>query len=111
MKPKLFTMKVAPELLKKWHHFAKSKEMPLSDVIKKLMNGEKLPENVPPKKEPKRKFSNVDPILIREINAIGNNLNQISRRVNEGQKFDAIIHLQSIEKQLEKLINANQVHK
>jgi len=110
MKPKLFTMKVDPELLKKWHYLAKSKNKPLSDIIKLLMSGEELPQTVPIKKEPKRTYSNVDPKLLREINAIGNNLNQISRRINERQKFDAVIELSTIERQLEKLLNAYQIH-
>ena len=110
MKPKLFTMKVEPELLAKWHHFAKSKNKPLSDIIKLLMSGEELPKSVPVKKEPNRKYTQVDPLLLREINAIGNNINQISRRINEGQKFDAVIELSSIERQLEHLLNAHQIH-
>jgi len=110
MKPKLFTMKVEPAILEKWHYFAKSKQMHLSDVIKRLMANQELPKTVPIKKVPNRKYSKVDPLLIREINAIGNNLNQISRRVNEGKKFDVLIELNSIEKQLEKVINAHQIH-
>ena len=109
-KPKLFTMKVEPELLAKWHHFAKSKNKPLSDIIKLLMNSEDLPESVPVKTTPKRKYADVDPKLLREINAIGNNLNQISRKLNEGQKFDAIIELSSIEQQLERLLHAHKIH-
>jgi len=44
------------------------------------MHGEELPKSVPVKKEPKRTYTKVDPKLLREINAIGNNINQISRR-------------------------------
>lgn len=104
-------MKVEPELLSQWHQFAKSKQMHLSDVIKRLMNSEELPESVTVKKPRKRKYSDVNPLLIREINAIGNNLNQISRRVNENQKFDVVVELASIEAQLESLLNAHQIHK
>jgi len=64
-----------------------------------------------PSKKRKRKYSDVNPLLIREINAIGNNLNQISRRVNENQKFDVVVELASIEAQLESLLNAHQIHK
>jgi len=110
MKPKLFTMKVEPSVLEKWHYFAKSKQMHLSDIIKRLMNAEELPETVPVKKPPKRNYSNVDPKLLFELNAIGNNINQISRRINEGQKFDAVIELSSIEQQLERVLNAHQIH-
>jgi len=74
------------------------------------MNAEELPETVPVKKPPKRNYSNVDPKLLFELNAIGNNINQISRRINEGQKFDAVIELSSIEQQLERVLNAHQIH-
>ena len=49
-------MKVEPSILEKWHYFAKSKQMHLSDVIKRLMNAEELPETVPLKKPPKRNY-------------------------------------------------------
>lgn len=109
-KPKLFTMKVDEALLKKWHHFAKSKQMHLSDVIKRLMSAEELPETVPVKKEVKRKYSNVDPKLLIALNAIGNNINQISTRINMEQKFDAVVQLSAIEQQLERVLDAHQIH-
>jgi hypothetical protein len=111
MKKKLFTMKVEPNILAQWHQFAKSKNRPLSDIIKLLMSGEELPATVIDKKEPKKTYSKVDPNLIRAINAIGNNLNQISRKVNEHQKFDVLIELKSIEQQMEQLLNASQISK
>jgi len=104
-------MKVEPKILAKWHQFAKSKNRPLSDIIKLLMSGEELPATVMQKKEPKKTYSKVDPNLIRAINAIGNNLNQISRKVNEHQKFDVLIELKSIEQQMEQLLNASQISK
>lgn len=108
-KPKLFTMKVDEELLKKWHYLAKSKKMHLSDVIKFKMSDEKLPESVPVKKVPQRKYSRVDPDLLFELNAIGNNINQISTRINMGQKFDVLVQLVAIEEQLTRVLNANKI--
>ena len=108
-KPKLYTMKVDEETLIAWHEFAKSKQMHLSNVIKRLMNSEELPKNIRGKKEPKRRYSDVNPLLLRELNAIGNNINQISRRINEHQKFDAIILLISIEQQLERVLDAYEI--
>jgi len=104
IKPKLFTMKVEPKILARWHQFAKSKNIYLSDVIKKLMSGQELPDDVPIKREINRRYSKVDPQLLREINMIGSNLNQIARGVNQGEKLDVIIHLNIIEKQLEKVL-------
>lgn len=110
MKPKLYTMKVEQEVLEKWHEFAKSKNKPLSDIIKLLMSNQKLPKKIKQRQEPKRKYSTVNPKLLFEINAIGNNINQISRRVNESQKFDVLIELQSIEQKLERLLNAHKIY-
>ena len=103
-------MKVEEVQLQKWHHFAKEKQMPLSDVIKKLMSDEKLPESYPVKKEVKRKYSDVNPKLLIALNAIGNNINQISTRINMQQKFDVVVQLSSIEQQLEKVLNAHKIH-
>ena len=108
-------MKVEESLLEKWRYFAKSKQIHLSDVIKRLMDGQELPEAVPVKKEPKRKYSDVHPELIRELNAIGNNINTISRKVNdrrawENQKLDVAMELSSIEQQLERVLYAHQIH-
>ena len=110
MESKLFTMKVKAEVLASWHQFAKSRNKPLSDIIKLLMSNQKLPKKVKIRQQSKRKYSAVDPTLLFEINAIGNNINQLSRRVNEGQKFDVLIVLKSIEQQLERLLDAHQIH-
>lgn len=62
------------------------------------------------KQKPKREVVKVaDPDLIYEINAIGNNLNQSSRRLSEGDKFDAVMELRSIELMLERVLNAYQI--
>ncbi|MGC9351823.1 MAG: MobC family plasmid mobilization relaxosome protein [Sulfurovum sp.] len=110
IKPKLFTMKVDEVELRRWHKFAKKKGKPLSDIIKMMMRGQELPADAPIKKTPpKRKYTNVDPDLLFEINAIGNNLNQISRRVNQGEKFDVLPTLVAMEAHLSELVNAHQV--
>ena len=103
-------MRVEQELLDKWHKFAKLRNKPLSDIIKLLMSNQKLPKKVKQRDEPKRTYSTVSPKLLFEINAIGNNINQISRRINEEQKFDVLIELKSIEQQLERLLNAHKIY-
>lgn len=104
-------MKVDEMTLASWHEFAKSKQMHLSNVIKRLMSNEELPKNIRLKKEPKRRYSKVNPLLLRELNAIGNNINQISRHMNtyEHEKFDAIILLSCIEQQLERVLHAHEI--
>lgn len=101
-KPKLLTMKVSQEEKSKWQDLAKSHKMSLAELIRSKL------DNTKPMKGTKTKTA--DPKLLRELNAIGNNLNQISRRVNENQKLDVVMELASIEAQLERLLNAHQVH-
>ena len=97
-------MKVTDDEKLSWHNIAKSHHLSLSELIRQKLNNTKTK----PKKS--HRIKTVDPELLREINAIGNNINQISRRINEGQKFDAVLELQSIEAKLEKLLNAHQIH-
>ncbi len=104
---KLFTMKVEENQLEKYRQYAKDKNRPLAKIIKSLLDNERLPEKPNFKKEPIRKYNNVNPELIRQLAAIGNNLNQIARRVNQKEKFDVIPHLVSIESQIEKLLDAH----
>jgi len=95
-------MKVAESEKEEWQLLAKSHQVSLSELIR-----EKL-KNV--KSVKKRKVKTVDPELLRAINSIGNNINQISRRVNENQKFDVVVELSSIEQQLERVLNAHKIH-
>lgn len=59
-----------------------------------------------------RKFTPVDPDLIRQISRLGNNLNQIARRVNQGG-FDAPLDLLEllliIDRRLKQVLNAHQI--
>ena len=106
-KPKLLTMKVDETEKSKWAELAKSHDMSLAELIRTRLNDLKLPEA---KKRKPRKVPKADPELLRQIAGIGNNLNQISRRVNEGQKFDVALELSAIEAQLRRLLDAHQVH-
>ena len=95
-------MKVTESEKEEWQFLAKSHQVSLSELIRQKL------KNV--KSVKKRKVKTVDPELLRAINSIGNNLNQISRRVNENQKFDVVVELSSIEQQLERVLNAHKIH-
>ena len=101
-KNKLITMKVTDAEKKTWQSLAKSHHLSLSELIRQKLN------NTKPKKL--HRVKTVAPELLREINAIGNNLNQISRRINEEQKFDVVLELSAIEEKLEKILNAHKIH-
>lgn len=102
---KLFTMKLPESKLVKYKRFAAAHDLPLSQVIQRLLDGQELPKRVRPRKVP-----SADPELVRQIAAIGNNLNQIARRLNQGEKFDLLPHLAHIEHELSELLHAHQVH-
>jgi len=108
-KSKLFTMKVKQDQLDRYKSFAKSKGLHLSELIKKLLDDQPLPDDVPQKKKPKRRYENVDPKLLRQIGAIGNNLNQIARKLNKDESVETDALLYAIEKHLEEIINAYKV--
>lgn len=100
-KTKLITIKVSEEEKAKWQQIANSNGLSLSDQVREKMNGIKIRRKKP--------MLEVDPCLLREINAIGNNLNQISRRLNGGERFDLLSYLVSIEQNLEELVNAYKI--
>ena len=106
-KPKLLTIKVSEEEKKEWHKKASSFGVPLSRLIRDFMSDVELPKQnkIKPKPVPV-----ADPKLLFQISAIGNNMNQISRRVNEGERFDVVLELSAIEEKLEKILNAHKIH-
>jgi hypothetical protein len=95
-------MKVTDAEKAAWQTLAKSHKLSLSELVRQKLNLTK------PKKT--HRVKTVDPELLRAINAIGNNLNQISRKLNEGQKFDAVLELASIEEKLERVLDAHKIH-
>ena len=111
-KTKLFTMKVKQSQLEKYKEFARSKGLPLSELIKKLLDNQPLPDFIPEKKKVRKRYEPVDPDLLRQVGAIGNNINQISRKLNRGEEVvEVAAVLYSIEKQLEEIVNAHKVSK
>lgn len=99
---KLFTMKVTDEQLQLYKAKAAAAELPLGSYIKSLL------ENSTPRKK-RRRYEPVDPKLLRQVAAIGNNLNQVARRLNSGDRFDVLPVLLSIEDQLKELVDAHKV--
>jgi len=101
MKNKLFTMKVTQEEKGKWKELAKSYNINLSELVRQRLNETPLGKII--------KYKTADPKLVRAVNAIGNNLNQISKRVNENEKFNVEIEIKMINKHLEQLLNAYKI--
>lgn len=107
-KTKLFTMKVEPDTLNRWKQLAESFGVPLAELIR-----HRLEQTEPPKPSAVRRHRpppKVDPGLIAEVAAIGNNLNQIARRVNHaakaGRSVDVLEELAAIEEHLAAIVEA-----
>jgi len=101
---KLFTMKVPATKLEQYHRLAKSYDLPLSHIIQRLLDQEELP-----KKKRSRPLAKIDPLLMRQLSAIGNNVNQIARRVNSGD-LSALSELHAIEFHLRAIRDAHKIH-
>ncbi len=59
-----------------------------------------------------RKYTPVDPDLLRQISRLGNNLNQIARRVNQNDfqtSLDLLKTLLTIERRLKQVQDAHQI--
>jgi hypothetical protein len=102
-------MKVTPDEKAAWQKLAKQHGVTLSELIRWRLSD--TPKPPAPRTVKRRPPPPVDPQLIRQIAAIGNNINQIARRCNSGDSFKVITELKSIEQQLEAILNAHKIHK
>jgi hypothetical protein len=104
-KTKLFTMRIPlskyEQLKGASAHFGMPiSKMLLASTFAKFDETDFKP--VPKKrKDPKR----ADPELLRQVAGMGNNLNQIARKLNEGEKIEVLPHLVNIEAKLDELID------
>ena len=97
IKDKLFTIKVSDDEIAEWRKIADLSSITMAEFVRIFFAKQQvLKVAMPPRK--------VDPALLREIGAIGNNLNQMSRKLNQGQKLDVLIRLNSIEGHLKQLV-------
>lgn len=100
-KTKMFSMKVSPAELEEWRTLAKDHDIPLAELIRIRL------ADTQPAEQPatiRRPPPAVDPNLIFQVAAIGNNLNQIARRCNSGDRFEVLAELASIERDLAELV-------
>jgi hypothetical protein len=96
---KLLTMKVTAEEKARWRSIAESRDLSLAELIRSHLDG----------LTPKKKRPPADPDLLRELNAVGNNLNQIARRLNQLESIDTLQLMVEIERDLKRVLHAHQV--
>lgn len=107
-KDKFIKLRVSEAERDRWNKKARSAGLTLADYFRRLADEE--PTNITPvgSKTP-RKFTPVDPELIRHVSWVGNNLNQIARQINQAGVTNAEqLHLDllAIYRSLEKMKNA-----
>jgi hypothetical protein len=98
---KLLTMKVSDDEKIRWKKIAEIEGVSLSELIRSYLN----------KHEPRKPktFKVADPDLIRQLNGLGNNLNQISRKLSYKNKLENILTLRRIEKVLQRIADAYRI--
>lgn len=98
---------------------AKAANLTVSDVLRSHLTLSEAKQLAKPRPQfrPKKKLgavSGADPVLMRQIAGIGNNLNQLARTVNAGllggsgiENADLLLHLASIERHLNALAKSH----
>lgn len=66
----------------RWQALAENKGVSLSALVRSLLDGQRLRKRREPPK--------VDPVLLRDLARIGNNLNQLARAANRRQPVEAV---------------------
>jgi hypothetical protein len=85
----------------------RSGELGTSTFLRQLALGQKIEQ---PKAKPKKIIHSADPELVRHVAWIGNNVNQIAKHLNVGNKLDndvlmALVNLQtSLDTELERIM-------
>ena len=100
-KTKLLTMKTTEKEMAEWRKLAASHGVSLSELIRIRLADTQPATNPPPIHRPPPQ---VDDRIIFQIAAIGNNLNQIARRCNSGDRLDVLTELSAIERDLAKMV-------
>lgn len=108
-----------PELVcEEWKKAAVASGVCLGDWIRAQVAAEGMDQVVSKKPTPRkapclkqRRFAPADPLLIRQVARLGNNLHQIARGINssgltELDQFQLLEQLLLVEKQLERLVNS-----
>lgn len=72
-------IRATPAERDKWQAMARTADLPLSDLLRQRME---QPMVAAPRRRQRRLRTESDPVMLRQLAAIGNNLNQIARVVN-----------------------------
>ena len=75
-------LRVTPEEKTHWQAIAASRGVSLSELIRVALSGQRL--------RSRRAAPRVDPDLVRELDRIGNNLNQLARAANRRSPVETV---------------------
>ncbi|WP_312283814.1 MobC family plasmid mobilization relaxosome protein [Candidatus Igneacidithiobacillus taiwanensis] len=110
---KRIAFRLPEKVAESWKSAAKASRLSLSDWVRMQVGTDKVPAvktgKPTPAKMPKRRPApEADPQLIREVAALGNNLNQIARHLNSGGTYtqaSVLIPLLHIEQHLQEILD------
>lgn len=92
-----------PEEKRRWQAIAENKGVSLSELMRNLLNGQRLRK--------RRPVPMVDPVLLRALARIGNNLNQIAHAANHRHPVPAtalLVRLIEIDRELSEIRHAHE---
>ena len=87
----------------RWQALAENKGVSLSALVRSFLDGQRLRNRREPPK--------VDPVLLRDLARIGNNLNQLARAANRRQPVEAVallVRLIEIDRELSAVRQAHE---
>ena len=96
-------IRTTPEEKRRWQEIAENKGVSLSELVRSALGGQRLRKRREPPK--------VDPDLLRELERMGNNLNQLARAANRRQSVPAaalLVRLIEIDRELSALRAAHE---
>lgn len=92
-----------PEEKRHWQALAENKGVSLSALVRSLLDGQRLRK--------RREAPKVDPVLLRELARIGNNLNQLAHAANRRRPVETVallVRLIEIDRELSVLRQAHE---
>ena len=101
--PMWIKIRTNPEEKRQWQSLAKNRGVSLSELVRSLLSGQRLRK--------RRVAPSVDPVLLRDLARIGNNLNQLAHAANRYQPVPAtalLVRLIEIDRELSAIRQAHE---
>jgi hypothetical protein len=102
------TLRLPADTADAWRYQAKAADITLSDWVRRRVDGGHAVPAVKPRHPRRLRTLTADPVLLRQLAAIGSNLNQIARVLNSvgltpGDHAELLAELAAIQRELHRL--------